>query len=243
MLVADIVGNPGEQQNCNKQPPGLTQRGLAPARGTPREGGHQNIKAVGVDLILTIRRISGYDTTIPLFLATHPCWRGILEGVMDGKAKETVPFFLFIGEHMPSEANRKGVSRTLLKERGSFQHVLLPWRPGHGGSSRFLFPLPGLLPTFTSHCPCGHHAIRTQVHSTVAFPEQPLLIHGREGVTTQLPKHKQMRSKILTCFNRKEGGEGLWVRDVHGNTTMVGMWGRTVVAWPFSGGGVEDGTF
>lgn len=137
----------------------------------------------------------------------------------------------------------RGVSRTLLKERGSFQHVLLPWRPGHEGSSRFLFPLPGLLPTFTSHCPCGHHAIGTQVHSTVAFPEQPLLIHGREGVTTQLPKHKQMRSKISTCFNRKEGGEGLWVRDVHGNTTKVGMWGRAVVAWPFSGGGVEDGTF
>lgn len=223
MLVADTCGKPWGAAKLQQAAPHASHKGNAQRGGMPREGGHQTIRAVGVDLILTIRRICGYDTTIPLFLAKHPCWRGILEGVMDGKAKETVPLFLFIGEYMTSEANRKGrvqdsAQRVWLLSARPASPATWAWRsitlfvPTSGSSSNLRFPL----------SLCGHHAVGIQAHSTVAFPEQPPLIHGREGVTTQLPKHKQMRSKILTCFNRKEGGEGLWVRDVHGNTTLVG---------------------
>lgn len=158
--------NPGEQQNCNKQPPRPHTKGPGTSKGNAQGRRAPEHQDCCVDLILTIRRISGYDTTTPLFLATHPCWRGILEGVMEGIAKETVPPFLFIGEYMTGEANRKGrvqdsAQRAWLLSACPASLVTWAWRiitllvPTSRSSSNLHFPL----------SLCGHHAIGIQVRS------------------------------------------------------------------------------
>lgn len=52
-------------------------------------------------------------------------------------------------------------------------------------------------------CAC-QPVIEAQAHPSVAdFPEQPPLIHCGEGVTTQPPKHEEIRTRVLTCVNMK----------------------------------------
>lgn len=142
------------QQAASQSPTPLPpphKEGLAPVRGMSSEGEHQTNRAVAVDLILTIGKTSGHDMTIPLFLAKHPCWRGILEGLKDGKTKKTAPLLLIMGECMTSEENRKGVLETA-QSMTPVQHVQLPWRiwarrivplliPTSGSSSSLRFPL------------------------------------------------------------------------------------------------------
>lgn len=133
---------------------------------------------------------------------------------MDGKAKETAPLFLFIGERVTREADRKG------HPAHSAPRVWLLFSKPSSPGRRCVEDLILLAPTSTSsshlHFPlslCVSAYVGTQAHSTVAdFSEPPPLIHRGEDVMTQPPKHEQTRTRVLTCFSRNEGGEGSRVR-------------------------------